>query len=151
MEGKKGRRRGHDTLDHTADMGIVGWGAGQGEAFEEIAAAMFELIAGKAWGETITSEVPIRCEGRRRVDLLVEFLNELLTMADIEDVVFTSVSVVRLEHENDLWKLEALAAGVRREAAGWRLQREVKAATYCGARVGEAGAGIWEARCVVDL
>jgi SHS2 domain-containing protein len=36
--------RGHDTIEHTADMGICGWGRIENDAFEEAALAMFELM-----------------------------------------------------------------------------------------------------------
>jgi SHS2 domain-containing protein len=114
--------RGHGTIDHTADMGICGWGDSIIAAFEETAASMFELMA----------------------DL--DGLG-----ADRDAAVSCGVVVDRLEKTAGGWILTAHARGASRENAAGRLLAEVKAATYCGASVIEKGEGRWEARCVVDL
>ncbi|HUV36728.1 MAG TPA: archease [Patescibacteria group bacterium] len=144
------RERGHDTIDHTADMGIRGWGAGIPEAFEEAARAMFELAA-ELDGLAADREVSVSCEGTDAEELLVEFLNTLLTRADLEDLVFVRVSIDRLGKDGGSWRLGARVMGAPRERAAGRLLTEVKAATYYGASVRMSGEGLWEARCVVDL
>jgi SHS2 domain-containing protein len=143
--------RGHETIDHAADMGIRGWGPSVSEAFEEIAAAMFGLMA-DARGFAPAKTFPIACEANDLEGLLIEFLNALLARSDIEGVIPMSVAVRRLEErEAGHWALEAEGAGAGAEALAGRLMTEVKAATYYGVRVREIEHGIWEARCVVDL
>jgi SHS2 domain-containing protein len=144
------RTRGHGTIDHTADMGIHGWGDSIAVAFEETATAMFELMADLE-GLEADRDTAVSCEGNAPEELLVEFLNNLLSLADIEDMVFTEVAVDRLERTGECWMLTARARGATRERAAGRFLTEVKAATYYGASVIESGEGRWEARCVVDL
>ncbi len=145
-----GALRGHETIDHAADMGIRGWGPSLSSAFEEIALAMFELMA-DARGVAPAKSFSVDCEAGDLEGLLVEFLNAILTRSDLEGVIPTTVSVERIEARGDLWTLESEVGGSGADALSGRLLTEVKAATYFGARVREADDGTWEARCVVDL
>jgi SHS2 domain-containing protein len=142
--------RGHETIDHTADMGIRGWGGSCLEAFEEVAAAMFEIMADTK-GVAAAGRVPVACTADDIESLLIEFLNGLIAKCDLEGMIPTSVSVLRLERAGGAWVIEAEARAVPLAEVSDRLLTEVKAAAYYGARVWERGSGGWEARCVVDL
>jgi len=139
-------------MEHAADMGITGWGPTRNEAFEEIARAMFELIVDGEGIETPRS-VDIRAEGEDYEELLVDFLNALLTSADIEELVFLDVEVKRIEGDRAAraLSLEAVARGVPIDEVRERLLREVKAATYYGASVESSSTGNSRATVVVDL
>ena len=142
--------RGHETLEHTADMGLRGWGGSPAEAFEETALAMFELMVDR---HGMAAEIDHRLSigGRDLTGLLIEFLNELLSFADIEDTAFVSVSIERLEGGGEDWELDAVIGGIPRGKCRKRLLSEVKAATWYGASVGRDSDGRWVAGCVVDL
>lgn len=142
--------RGHETLDHTADMGLRGWGDTPAEAFEETALAMFDLMIDRK-GTAAENEYSISIGGRGLTDLLIEFLNELLSLADVEDAAFVSVSINRLIGEGEEWDLDAVIGGIPRGRCMKRLISEVKAATWYGASVDRATDGRWIAGCVVDL
>ena len=143
--------RGHETIDHTADMGIRGWGRTPGEAFEEAAAAMFELMV-DARGLAPSRRSTISRAGVDLTELLVEFLNGMLSDADLSGTVYLGAAVTRLEKIPDgTWALDAAIGGVPLDEVRDRLRIEVKAATYCGASVLESNPGVWVARCVVDL
>jgi SHS2 domain-containing protein len=142
--------RGHETLEHTADMGLRGWGGSPAEAFEEPALAMFELMVDR---HGMAAEIDHRLSigGRDLTGLLIEFLNELLSFADIEDTAFVSVSIERLEGGGEDWELDAVIGGIPRAKCRKRLLSEVKAATWYGASVSHENDGRWVAGCVVDL
>ncbi len=142
--------RGHETIDHTADMGIRGWGATAAEAFEETAAAMLELVADRAALRPSVS-VPLRRRAPDLTGLLIEFLNALVAEADIGDLVIVAVAVDELVERRGCWTIAATAAGVPVSEARAALRIEVKAATYCGAFVRREEDGFWTAQCVVDL
>jgi len=142
--------RGHETVDHTADMGIRGWGQTPAEAFEEVAAAMFELMV-NAEGLAPSRKIRISREGSDLVELLLEYLNGLLSEADVAGIVPFKVSVGALEEREKKWIIEAIAEGAPAAGAPGRLLVEVKAATYYGASVRERKRGMWIAQCVVDL
>lgn len=142
--------RGHETLEHTADMGLRGWGSSPAEAFEETALAMFGLMIDRK-GTAAEDAYSLSIGGRDLTGLLIEFLNELLSLADIEDAAFVSVSIERLEGEGEEWDLDAVIGGIPRERCMKRLLSEVKAATWYGASVDRTTDGRWVAGCVVDL
>jgi len=131
-------------------MGIRGWGRTLAEAFEEIASAMFELMV-SGEGLDPSRQIAVSREGADLTELLVEFLNVLLSDADVSGTALLRVSVGTLEKRGETWAIEAVAGGVPVAEAHERLLVEVKAATYYGAAVTEHGPGKWEARCVVDL
>lgn len=142
--------RGHETLEHTADMGLRGWGGSPAEAFEETALAMFDLMVDR---RDASAEIDYRLSigGRDLTDLLIEFLNELLSLADIEESAFVSVRIERLEGAGTEWDLDAVIGGISRDRCRKRLLTEVKAATWYGASVERDKEGRWVAGCVVDL
>jgi len=142
--------RGHDTIEHTADMGVKGWGADVESAFEEVAAAMFGLMAdteGIEEGFTIQ----VSCEAESVDDLLVEFLNSLLTGIDLEEAVGIYVDVSPFRHREGVYYLSAVAHCAERSRAEGRMRSEVKAATSYGASVSSTEEGVWVAVCVVDM
>jgi len=142
--------RGHETLEHTADMGLRGWGGSPAEAFEETALAMFGLMIDRK-GAPSEIQYSLSIGGRDLTDLLIEFLNELLSLADIEDTAFVTVNIERLQGERDEWDLDAVIGGIPRARCRKRLLTEVKAATWYGASVNHETDGRWVAGCVVDL
>jgi len=143
---------GHETIEHTADMGISGWGIDEIVAFEEVALAMFELIVD---GEGLEPKrnVDITAEGNSYEELLVDFLNVLLMKADIDELVFLDIEMKFMlgDAAKDEYYLSAVARGVPRELVGERLLREVKGATYYGVSVGCDESGNKRATVVVDL
>ena len=143
-------KRGHDTIDHTADMGIRGWGESREQAFEETALAMFGLIIDGS-GLKPDKKISFEVGGQSPSELLVEFLNRMLSDADIEEIAILYVYVESIEDAGGALRLKGGAEGISREAVRERLSGEVKAATYYGASVEVDGDGRWEARCVVDL
>jgi len=148
-------KRGHKLIDHTADMGVEGWGATLEEAFEEAASAMFDIMVSGESKEMKENRREIRidlsCVDCTEVDLLVEFLNALITKSDIEGIVFDKVKVEGIIKDENGLSLSAVAEGTSFEIASPYLLTEVKAATYYGARVERGADGLWYARCVVDL
>jgi SHS2 domain-containing protein len=142
--------RGHETLEHTADMGLRGWGSTLAEAFEETALAMFDLMVDRS-GSAAQKEFRLSIGGMDLTGLLVEFLNELLSLADIEDMAFVSVMIERFEGEGEDWELDAVVGGLPRGKCRKRLLSEVKAATWYGASVERENDSRWTAGCVVDM
>lgn len=142
--------RGHETLEHTADMGLRGWGGSPAEAFEETALAMFDLMIDRHGAAAETDQM-LSIGGRDLTGLLIEFLNELLSLGDIEDTAFVSVRIERLEGGGEEWDLDAVIGGIPRGKCRKRLLSEVKAATWYGASVGRDSDGRWVAGCVVDM
>ena len=69
--------RGHDTFEHTADIGIEAWGPGLEALFEEAADALTEAVLNVDTveeGETLS----VAAEGDEPEELLVAWLEEVL-------------------------------------------------------------------------
>ena len=142
--------RGHETVEHGADMGIKGWGRSAEEAFEETAVAMMELLTDSR-GLVPERSIYIDCKGDDLSGLLIEFLNSILLKSELEELAVFEVDITRMGKVEGEWELEARAGGLPREELPERLLSEVKAATYCGVSVEQAAPGRWEAGCVVDM
>lgn len=139
-----------EQFEHGADVGVRGFGATPAEAFEGAATALFTLLC--------DDPTRLRPEASERVEvtapgleeLLVAYLNELISLADVRGLVFGRFSV----------SIEAPPGGPARltgTAGGERFDRErhaftvlPKGASYTGLRVAEEG-GRWVAQCVVDV
>ena len=144
-------KRGHKTLDHMADMGLAGWGATLNDALEEIALAMFELAGEGLIGREGTKDVTLHIRASKLVDLMIEFLNELITESDIHRLLFTRIHVGYVGQIQSGWELKAEANGLSIEDYIDMLENEVKAATYYGAKVEKRADDLWYMQCVVDL
>ena len=138
-------KRGYHYFDHDADVGIEGFGTTLQEAFEEAAAAMFNLIVDVSQVEA-RDEVPIECQGADTEELFVERLNALLAQADIHEMAFSEFHVQQVKDH----QLSGFAKGEALDQVKHRPKLEVKAATYSMLSVDQTE-DRWSVRCVVDV
>lgn len=134
----------YEVFDHTADTGIIAYGDNLHDLFENAAYGMFDLMFDL---EPIPSGVtrPVVAGGDTPEELLVGWLAELLAIAEIDDLVFTSFGVDRLEERGVRgWAGGAPTAG--RELRG----PPIKAVTYHELAVVEVAGGWW-ARVLFDV
>jgi SHS2 domain-containing protein len=82
----------YQVLAHTADTGIVAYGATLAEVFENAALGMFELMFGPAQAEP-TQECRVAATGEGGEELLVAWLSALLTEAEIEGLALSAFTV----------------------------------------------------------
>ena len=134
----------YETFDHEADIGIRGFGSNIGEAFENAALAMYSVMVKI---ETIKpleqKEIVVSAPDGEL--LLVEWLNALLSLSDIERMVFSRFEV-RIEGTS----LTARAWGERLDRIRHEPNVEVKGATYHMLKVSKSG-DRYVAQCVVDV
>jgi len=114
-----------DIIEHTADTGIVAYGAELKEAFANAAYAMFTLIADLGGVEEEVSR-QIEVEAGDRESLVVSWLNELLYLFDVEGIIFKRFEVIELSETS----LKAEGYGEQIDKARHDLRAGVKAATY---------------------
>ena len=134
-----------ELFEHTADVGVRGFGRTVEEAFENTAKAMMSVMFDLEAIEP-RREVEIECSAGNVEELLVAFLNEVLSMIDIEGLVLGEFKV-RI-NEN---KLTCVARGEEFKAEKHHPKTEVKAATYSQLRVFKNDDGYWVAQCIVDV
>jgi len=137
----------YELLDHEADIGIRGYGNTIEEAFENGAKAMFSVMIDL---DKVNPQknVEIKCEAPDIEALFIEWLNELLTKKDIEEMSFSEFKVEI--NKNDLYTLKGVASGERFDQKKHKPKIEVKAATYSGLKIGKKDEKIY-IQCVVDV
>jgi len=127
----------HEWREHTAEVELVIEADSAGEVFAEAAVAFAEL-AEAGGGDEAVREVAL--EARDRASLLVEWLDELIYLADTQGFVPRRVAL----------QLTGERLAARLEGVVGRVDPLVKAATYHGLAFVERD-GSFEARVVLDV
>ena len=133
-----------ETFEHEADIGIRGFGATIPEAFEHAAQALYSVMVTIETIE-IKEERSVSVSASDIEQLFVEWLNALLSLSDIERMVFGKFAVTI---EDDTLHGSAWGEALDRERHTPKV--EVKAATYHMLNVRKQGGG-YVAQCVVDV
>ncbi len=134
----------YETFEHEADIGIRGFGSSIGEAFENAARAMYSVMVRIEAIEPLEQKEIVVSAPDGEL-LLVEWLNALLSLSDIERMVFSRFEV-RIEGTS----LTARAWGERLDRIRHEPNVEVKGATYHMLKVNKSG-DRYVAQCVVDV
>lgn len=114
-----------ELFDHTADVGIVAYGSNLKEAYANVAYGMFSLITDLTEvHEEIQRDIDVQALDRE--SLVVDWLNELLYIFDVDQVIFSRFEITALSQS----QLRAKAYGEKIDTSRHQLKTEVKAATY---------------------
>jgi SHS2 domain-containing protein len=116
----------YEQLEHTADAMVKAHGKDLSERFENAAYAMFDQMTDACTVEP-KGEVKVVLEADSREGLLVDFLQELLFLHDVRNLVFSEFEV-----RTDGKTLEALARGEEFDSRKHPKKALVKAVTYHG-------------------
>lgn len=128
-------------VEHTADLAFEVRAGSFRELLVEALGAMTEWTA-PAWG-TESAERPFSIESPDPSCLLVDLLNEALTLSQIHYEAYDSISF------DELSRTVARGAFTGRRISGAR--DEIKAVTYHGAQVEESSDGVWSAAILMDI
>ena len=114
-----------EIIDHTADVGIIAYGANMKEAFASAAKGLFSLITEL---DDVEEVVPrdIELTTPDQESLLVAWLNELIYLFDAENIIFKRFDITELGNT----RLKARSYGERVDSSKHKLKTGVKAATY---------------------
>ncbi len=116
-------------LEHTADILIAAHGQNIGEAFENAALAMFEVMTDtKKVGPAIEGVVEVTAEDEYA--LLYSWLEALLVKFEVEGMLYSKFKVVSLDDTGEEFKLKAAVWGEKFDAARHTQKTAVKAVTY---------------------
>ena len=114
-----------ETIDHTADVGIIAYGANTSQAFANAARALFSLITElDDVAEVLYRDIELTAPDEE--SLLVEWLNELIYLFDVENIVFKRFDITQLNNT----QLRARSYGEKVDSSRHKLKTGVKAATY---------------------
>ena len=138
-----------ELFEHGADVGVRGFGGIPAEAFEGAALALFSLLA-EARAVRSKVEVQVRAQAPGLEELLVAFLNELVSVSDVRQLVFGDVQVEIAGGPAGPYRLTALARGEPFDPRRHDFTVLPKGATFTELRVAREGSR-WVAQCVVDV
>jgi SHS2 domain-containing protein len=114
-----------EILDHTADVGIIAYGADLRQAFANAARGLFSLITELDDVEEVLHR-DIELTASDEESLLVEWLNELVYHFDTESIIFKRFDISQLNNTH----LKARGYGEKVDSSRHKLKTGVKAATY---------------------
>jgi len=114
-----------EIVNHTADVGIIAYGADMRETFANAARALFSLITELDDVEEVLYR-DIELTAVDEESLLVEWLNELIYLFDAENVIFKRFDIIELNNT----RLKARSYGEKVDSSRHKLKTGVKAATY---------------------
>ena len=118
-------KKDFEILNHTADIGVIAYGADLRQAFANAARGLFSLIAElDDVEEALYRDIELTATDEE--SLLVEWLNELVYRFDTEGIIFKRFDVIQLDDTH----LKARGYGEKVDSSKHTLKREVKAATY---------------------
>jgi len=114
-----------EILNHTADVGIIAYGADMKQAFANAARGLFSLITDLEDVEEVLHR-DAELTAADEESLLVEWLNELIYQFDTEGILLKRFDIIQL----DSTRLKARGYGEKVDKSRHKLKTEVKAATY---------------------
>lgn len=138
-------KRTFDITDHTADVGIIAYGASLEELFSNAATALFSIITEP---QKIERKVrfDVQVTSQDRESLLVEWLNELIYLFDVEHVLLNRFDIESLTD----CELRAACYGEGLDPVKHKIKTGVKAATYHMLRLDKHGDG-YKAQMILDI
>ncbi|USG99940.1 archease [Thermococcus argininiproducens] len=134
--------------EHTADIGIRGYGDTLEEAFEAVAIALFDVMVDVRKVEKKEAR-HIEAEGEDLQSLLYDFLERLLIIHEVEGLVFRDFDV-KIEKSKEGYKLKAVVYG-EPLSEKHEPKEEVKAITYHEMEIKQLEDGKWMAQLVPDI
>ena len=137
--------KNYEIFDHTADIGIRITGKDPKNLFRNAGLALFQISSRRQFSKNKKHTiVKVQQEAGSLEELFVNWLNELLSLSEANGLIFHEIKVKRLEGNT----LEAFCTGS--DIANYKVNIEIKAATYCGLKVEKTGSS-WSAEVVLDI
>ena len=137
--------RGFRIIEHTADVGVEGYGRDLQELFANAARGLFQIITDlNSVRETEAHDVAATAMDREA--LLVAWLNEFVYRFDADNLLFRRFDI----HELSDVAIQARAYGERVDPARHTMKTAVKSTTYHGLSITEDAEG-YTARVIFDI
>ena len=123
-----------EIIDHTADVGLRAFGASFQEAFANAAKAMFSLITElDSVSPGLYRDVEVSAPDIET--LLVEWLNELIFLFDVENLLFKQFDIITIAPTT----LHARCFGEKVDRTRHEIKTGIKSATYHQLKVEKNG------------
>ncbi|WP_292471490.1 archease [Methanolobus sp.] len=135
-------------LEHTADAKFRAYGTTLEQAFENAALAMLNVMVDTS-SVTNSSSVDFELSSPEIDNLLFDWLSEILYLFEVEEMVFGSVEINKLDVSDEGCSLSATLSGETIDHSIHVFDTEVKAATYNEMRIEKTDDG-WMIQATVD-
>ena len=140
-------------IDHPSDIGIEFYGKKPEELFENAAAGMFSIMCDleliKPWEKR---NVKISQKDTGYEDLLVLWLERLLYLYEVNDVLFSEFKVGGIHKKGQNLELTAEISGEKIDTSKHKIKIAVKAPTYHMLEVRRDGRYCdWKGRIIFDV
>lgn len=135
----------YEYIDHTADMGIRGFGKTFLEAIVNVAQGMFAAIHDMKYVDAVESK-PVDITAATAEDLVVQFLSYLLYLHDAEKFI-TKEYQIEVKDPN---RIQGMLCGERFNPNKHYIYDEIKAVTYHQLQVEQNDKG-WMIQVICDL
>jgi len=137
--------KNYELIEHTADIGIRVKGKDLKALFKNSASAMFDIIAERKESSVIKQKkIKIEQKADNLEELLVNWLNELLSLSATKELIFSEFRINKIDKNT----LQAVVIG--EDIKNYRVNTEVKAATYHQLKLEEAKGGL-QAELIFDV
>ncbi len=135
----------YQTIDHTADLGIIVKGPDVKSLFILAAQAMIDLmVKGDISKKTAIRDISVKAEDFP--DLMVRWLGEILYLFEGENLIVNSIEIKSISPI----RLKAKLGLNKFDPENQEILREIKAVTYHQISVDKVNDG-WEARVIFDI
>ena len=125
-------------IEHTADFGLRVYGKTSEDLFENYATALFSLLTDYQPKKMISKKITL--QGQSLAELLVDWLNELLSMFFADNFLPSEYNLT-ISDDKGGKILHAEIKGEKFDFENNELKREIKAATYHELKVEETDRG----------
>lgn len=119
------KKKRFELIEHTADVGLIAYGATLAEAFANAAYGMFSIMA-ELDGVRAKESRRVAIVAEDQEALLFEWLNRLIYLFDVAMIIFKRFDII----EMDTVHLKAWCWGERYDPSRHHLKTGVKSATY---------------------
>lgn len=140
-------------IDHLSDAGIEFYGNTPGELFENAAAGMFSIMHDlKKLKPQIKKKVKITGKNIAYEDLLMLWLEKLLYLYEVNEILFSDFKVSRIEIRGNTSMLEAEIYGEKIDLLRHKISTAIKAPTYQELKIKKGGKNYgWKGRVIFDV
>jgi SHS2 domain-containing protein len=137
--------KNYELIEHTADVGVRVTAASLKELFQNAACAMFDIMAEEVNpGVKETKKIQIKQTAGDADELLVNWLNELLSLSATKSLIFSDFAIKKIDSNN----LKAVVSGG--DIKNYKVNTEIKAATYHELKLEQSNSG-WKAEVIFDV
>jgi SHS2 domain-containing protein len=138
----------YEIVDHPADIGFRVHADGLEPCFEKAGMALFSLML-SSYDEGEPLVVPLEIRSEDLESLLYDYLEHLLVMFEVDDIIATSISL-SIEKEDEYYLLMGDVSGFKAFPLCFKRRYDIKAITYHMMVIKETEGG-WVIQVIVDI